>query len=190
MRTIVSDRPPLRTSTGLTNGMLATMFFIVAESTVFAGLGASFNILRSQYSTWPPLGQPRLPVESTGINSVLLLLSGLACERAARTRTSADATRWLGISLLFAVGFLLAQGREWLELVRFGLSGASVFGGLFYSLVGTHAVHVAVSVGLLAYGTLRVRSGAWSHLEVSTLRVWWWFVVLLWPFIYWLVYLR
>ncbi len=182
--------PPLRTATGLSNGMLATMFVIVAESTVFAGLAASFNILRSQYNTWPPMGQPRLPAEATALNSVMLLLSGIACERAARCRTPAETTRWLGIALFFAVGFLGAQGREWWSLVQFGLTGTSVFGGLFYSLVGTHAVHVLFSVVLLAHGVRAVHTGRWSAIEVGTLRVWWWFVVLLWPFIYWLVYLR
>lgn len=188
--TLAAERAPRRSATGVSNATMALLFFMAAESTVFAGLGASFNILRSQYSRWPPLGNPTLPVAATAVNTALLLLSGLACERAARTRTKADTVRWLGITFLLGGAFLVAQGREWVSLIAFGLTASTVYGGLFYALVGTHAAHVLVSVVVLGFTLLNVQRGRWGLSEVGSFRAWWWFVVMVWPFIYWLVYLR
>ena len=169
--------------------MLGTSLFMATEAMLFTGLGGSFTILRSQYTTWPPLGQPRLPVEATAVYSVLLLASGFACERAARSQGTEDRLRWLGVTLVLGSGFLLAQGQEWLALLGFGLSASSVFGDLFYALVGTHALHVAGSVLLLAYAAFAVQRGRWGGVELGAVRMWWWFVVLVWPAIYALVYL-
>ncbi len=169
--------------------MLGTCLFIATEAMLFTGLGGSFSILRSQYTTWPPLGQPRLPVEATAVYSLILVASGFACERAARAARVEDRLRWLGITLVLGSAFLLAQGQEWWALVGFGLSASSVFGDLFYALVGTHALHVLGSVALLAYATFAVQRGRWGGVELGAVRLWWWFVVLVWPAIYALVYL-
>ena len=40
--------------------------------------------------------------------------------------------------------FLLIQGYEWARLIHFGLTvSSSIYGGLFYTLIGFHAFHVA-----------------------------------------------
>ena len=40
----------------------------------------------------------------------------------------------------FGAIFLVIQGYEWIELIHFGLTvSSSVYGGLFYTLIGFHA---------------------------------------------------
>lgn len=180
---------PVRRATGVSNLTLGTLLFMTSEAMLFTGLASSFVVLRSQYANWPPMGQPRLPVEATFLNTLVLLASGVACERAARARDRAGAVRSLGIAWVLGMTFLLVQGREWVQLLDFGLSGRDVYGSLFYATVGVHALHVAVSLGILALAVVQRQRGLWGGDETSAMRTWWWFVVGVWPFLYTLVYL-
>ncbi len=65
-----SDRP-------INSAVLAMLLFIGAEVMFFAGLIGAFIVLRFGASDWPPPGQPTLPVVVTGINTAILLFSGL-----------------------------------------------------------------------------------------------------------------
>lgn len=178
-----------RRSTPVSNALLGTLLFATADAMVFTGLAASFLVLRSQYVTWPPIGQPRLPVEITALNTLALLASGVACELAARAPSRRGEIRGLAAAMGLGGAFLLLQGREWWALVRFGMTAESVYGSLFYAVVGTHALHVAGSLGVLAWGLAASVRGALAADTRSALRAWWWFVVGVWPLLYALVYL-
>ncbi len=169
------------------NALVGTMVFVGAEAMLFIGLLSSFVLLRSQYINWPPMGQPRLGVIATGANTLVLLASGAAVWWAGR-RPELRA-RSLGIATALALAFLVGQGREWVALVEYGLSGASVYGSLFYAVVGTHAAHVLVSVGVLGWATVATHRGQWTEGAQRALGLWWAFVVGLWPVLYGLVYL-
>lgn len=178
-----------RRSTGVSNLTLGTLLFMVSESMLFTGLASSFVVLRSQYTMWPPMGQPRLPVEATFLNTLVLIASGIVCERAARAKDRSDSARALGTAWVLGATFLLIQGREWAQLIGFGLSGQDVFGSLFYATVGVHALHVAASLVVLGYGVVQRQRGRWGTEETAAMRTWWWFVVGVWPCLYVMVYL-
>ena len=60
--------------------------------------------------------------------------------------------KWLGISILLGAFFLVFQGYEWIQLLKFGFTlSSSVYGGLFYLLIGAHGFHV---MGALGYSYL------------------------------------
>jgi heme/copper-type cytochrome/quinol oxidase subunit 3 len=137
-----------------------------------------------------------LPVAVTGVNTAVLLLSAYAMQRAAtasRTRRRVATVRWLGATAALGASFLLVQGVEWVQLIRHGLRAASSpYGGTFYTLIGCHAVHVFAAVvtlaGLLAW------IGRTRHIErcqtaIAVCRLYWLFVVAVWPILYVLVYL-
>jgi heme/copper-type cytochrome/quinol oxidase subunit 3 len=166
---------------------VGTLVLVAAESMLFLGLASSFVLLRSQYLNWPPMGQPRLGVVATGVNTLVLLASWFAVRRAGRE--GAQQTRLLGLGAVLGLCFLVGQGREWWVLVDYGLSSASVYGSLFYAIVGTHAVHVLVSVGVLGWATARSHRRRWTTPAQAALETWWSFVVGLWPLLYAMVYL-
>src|SRR4051812_38479886 len=62
------------------NAVLGMMIFITSEVMFFAGMMSAFTIVRasSMPLMWPPAGQPRLPAESTAVNTLALMLSGVA----------------------------------------------------------------------------------------------------------------
>ena len=58
------------------NGVLGMLLFVAVEVMLFAGLISGFVVVKASALVWPPIGQPRLPVEETLVNTAALLLSG------------------------------------------------------------------------------------------------------------------
>ncbi len=154
---------------------LGILIFLGAETMLFAGFVAAFLVFRLGAPVWPPPLQPRLPLGLTGVNTAVLLLSGAALWRGR-----------LGPTVLLGGAFLLLQGYEWTRLLAFGLTADSgVYGGTFYAVIGAHAVHALAGLAWLAALWL---SPAPSRRLAAT-RLYWSFVVGLWPVLYTLVYL-
>ena len=99
----------------------------------------------------------------------------------------------MGISILLGIIFLIAQGREWIELIDFGLTvSSSVYGGLFYLIIGAHGFHVLGTILILLYCWKRLINSE-SNVNVENIfpfQVLWYFVVLVWPILYVLIYLK
>lgn len=175
--------------------VLAMAIFLFTEIMIFCGLISVYIVLRGD-AEWPPLGQPRLPVVATAGNTLLLLASGVTMVRAVKALAAGDsrgAQRMMGLTLLLGAAFVLIQGAEWVSLVRYGLtSSSSLYGSLFYTLVGCHAVHVVVAlIALVAISraTGRGRYTPHSYAGLRAMRMYWLFVVAVWPPLYVLVYL-
>jgi cytochrome c oxidase subunit III len=189
--------PPVRPITPIaSNAWLATVMFLGAEAMFFAGLIGAFIVFRMGSPIWPPPFQPRLPVGITGVNTIVLLASAMTVHMALRSvRTGAidPAKRMLAVTAALGGVFLLIQGYEWARLIHFGLTvSSSIYGGLFYMLIGFHAFHVAGALVWLIVVFLRANRGYFSRQRYIGLQVcamYWTFVVALWPILYGLVYL-
>lgn len=178
------------------NGLLGVAIFLGTEAMLFAALISAYLILRAGSTGWPPPGQPRLPVEITAVNSVFLLASGYTMWRALRATEApqrAACVRWLALTLLLGATFLLIQGGEWVRLLGDGLhASASVYAATFYAVIGCHGLHVLAAVITLAVITLRaarVTARASLRSQLEACRLYWLFVVAVWPILYVLVYL-
>lgn len=178
------------------SGVLGVLLFLGTEAMLFAGFVSAFLILRAGSESWPPPGQPRLPAAVTGANTLVLLLSGGTMQRARaaiRGGRADELTRWLAVTALLGALFLEVQGTEWVRLVHYGLGmTASLYGGTFYALIGCHALHVlgALIALLVVFGrAARGRYSAYAHAGVEMCRLYWFFVVGVWPILYALVYL-
>jgi heme/copper-type cytochrome/quinol oxidase subunit 3 len=173
---------------------LGVLIFIGSEVMLFAGLISAFLVSRASAPFWPPANQPRLPVMITGLNTGLLVLSGLTMWRVVHSLRQHDkrgAMRWMGATILLGALFLVIQGSEWAGLIRFGLTmTSSIYGGMFYMIVGAHALHLVVAVAVLLFVAARVWRGRYEvdFRGVVACSVYWSFVVILWPIIYALVY--
>jgi cytochrome c oxidase subunit 3 len=170
--------------------------FLAAEAMLFGGFIAAFLVFRLGSPAWPPPGEPRLPVGVTAVNTVVLLLSGLAMRAAVAARTRGDHAALrdrLTQTLAGGAAFLAVQGFEWSRLVRFGVTApSSVYGATFYALVGAHAAHAAGALAWLAVlrgQAGRGRSRGPGEGVVAAAGLYWGFVVLLWPVLWALVYL-
>lgn len=177
-------------------GVLGLLIFLGTEVMFFAGLISAFLILRAGSAAWPPPNQPLLPSFITGINTGLLLISAYTMYRAMRAireRKQKALLTWLGITGGLGTIFLIVQGSEWMRLVQFGLTfSSSIYGGIFYALIGSHGLHVLAAVIVLLIVLRRAAQRMYSaehHTGLELCRIYWFFVVGLWPVLYALVYL-
>lgn len=162
----------------------------------FSGMISAFVAFRFSPVPWPPPDQPRLPIEITAVNTFILLLSGVTFYftlGALKASQEALFKKLLTLTAVLGLVFLLVQGFEWVRLLHFGLTlHSSIFGGFFYCLVGIHAVHVAGGLAALLFVLARAWNDAYSagkSLGVELCRMYWFFVVGLWPILFALVYL-
>ncbi len=174
------------------NGVLGMLLFVITEAMLFAGLISAFTIYRASAIVWPPPGQPRLPLELTLANTAVLLSSGLLlylCRRRFRRDPAGARALLLGAAGLGLV-FVLVQGYEWVRLIAQGLTlTSSPLGSFFYLIVGLHALHAVVAAGVLVHAWSRLRQGWLSSGLLASAEVFWYFVVGVWPVLYWRVYL-
>ncbi len=187
---------PMRGAAAVPNPVLGMLIFLGAEAMFFAGLISALLVLRAGSLAWPPVGQPRLPSAVTGANTLLLLCSGYTMWRAVaamRANQGGNVKRWLGATAALGTVFLVVQGSEWIRLVHFGLRATSgTYGAAFYTLIGCHGVHVLGGVGVLLavlWNALRGRYAADDCAALEACRLYWFFVVGVWPILYGLIYL-
>lgn len=183
---------PTRTPV-IDSAVMGTIIFIVTEAMMFAGLISALVIVRAgTLGPWPPPDQPRLPIEATAANSLVLLASGVAvffAQRAFKAKPI-NARRPLAVAIGLGTFFVLFQGFEWVQLIAEGLTlASSTLGGFFYLIVGVHALH---AVGALV--ALVVMYQRLSRLQLlpgpfQASQIFWYFVVGLWPILYVQVYL-
>ena len=164
----------------------------------FAGFIGAFMVFRFGAEAWPPPGQPRLPLNVTTANTLILLLSGITMAATLwflRKRSQAKVMRGLFLTTFLGIIFLTVQGYEWVRLVKFGLTIThGVFGSTFYTLIGCHGLHVAGAVLWLFIILIRHRVRAQVNIERANLGIrlasmYWFLVVALWPVLFVLVYL-
>lgn len=174
----------------ISNALLGMLIFIVAELMFFAGLMSAFTITVANQlpGNWPPPGQPRLPVDETAVNTAFLILSGIALVISNRLRTRSRAIALI-VAWVLGAAFVGLQGREWVALLSQGLTlTSSSMGSFFYVIVGTHAAHAVCALLAMAIGVYAYLRGHLSNGYYVGMQAFWYFVVLLWPVIYFRVY--
>ena len=143
------NEPPKLQTPLVSSSVFGMVLFVITEVMFFAGLISAYMIIRAGTTEWPPWGQPRLPVMVTAVNTLILLSSALTMYLSQRfiSQNLANTKRLLGLTVLLGMTFVTIQGYEWQELIRFGLTiVSSPYGGLFYLIIGAHAVHITAAL--------------------------------------------
>jgi len=188
LRVISDPRPrPI-----LPSAVLGTLIFVIAEMMMFAGLMSAFSIVKAGALGWPPPGQPRLPVEATAFNTAVLLASAVFLFIANRSfaRNRNLARRPLFTAMGLGAFFVVFQGYEWVSLIRQGLTlTSSNHGSFFYLIVGMHGFHAIAGLTVLGTAGLKLSRGLLAPSTFAAAQIFWYFVVGLWPILYFMVYL-
>jgi cytochrome c oxidase subunit III len=104
--------------------------------------------------------------------------------------------RWLVVTLVLGIGFLLSQLLAWRQLVRQGVYVASnPHSSFFYLLTATHGVHLLGGLAALAYLSLRKRAPQNNQLAVANsqagadaVTLYWHFMDFLWLYLFVLLF--
>ncbi len=179
---------------GIPSPVLAIMILLFTEVMFFGGLISAYIINRADAIDWPPTGQPRLPVERTLLNTAFLLISGISAYWSWRffKRNHRSYLYALVLTLVLGACFVALQGVEWIRLIHYGLTtSSSLYGAFFYTIVGAHGVHVLFGLLFLLYVWWKIEQSPTRDQEGLLLAgvLFWYFVVGIWPILYYLVYL-
>lgn len=178
----------------ITNGVLGMIFVLITEIMFFAALISAYIVNRAGVTNWPPLNQPRLPIAITGVNTIFLLTSAFTLYMVSKKYSKrANTTPWLLSTLCLGLLFLTIQGCEWVQLIGFGLTTSSgIYASFFYTIIGMHGFHVLIGIGLLIYLWVILQKDISQENTIRKLNacgLFWYFVVSLWPILYYLVYI-
>jgi cytochrome c oxidase subunit III len=175
-----------RPDTGVTNPTLGIWLFLASEIMLFGSLFSAYALIRSGADQWPDQSSV-LNVPLGAINTALLVLSSLTIGRALSALGSGGRYRLLmGLTILLGVVFLGVKMFEWNEKLAHGLlPSTSNFLGLYFTMTGVHAAHLAAGILVNAYlwgpGMRMLASEPARYAgRVAIARLYWNFVDVVW----------
>ena len=109
---------------------------------MFTALSSAYIVRAASSNDWQPLKMPRILLLSTAL---IILSSGTleAARRKWKDTVNNAHRRWLLLTVVLGVGFLISQLLAWRQLVRQGVYVASnPHSSFFYLLTAAHGVHL------------------------------------------------
>ncbi|MEX6508766.1 cytochrome o ubiquinol oxidase subunit III [Jiella sp. M17.18] len=175
--------------------MLGFWIYLMSDCLIFAVLFATYAVLGGSYAAGPgPKDVFELPL--VAVNTSLLLLSsityGFAMLEMEKDRRNM-VLLWLAITGLFGLGFLGIEIHEFTGLVAEGADPRrSAFLSAFFTLVGTHGLHV--TFGTIWLVTLMVQVSQKglvlaNRRRLMCLSLFWHFLDVIWIGVFTFVYL-
>ncbi|MBR0644673.1 cytochrome o ubiquinol oxidase subunit III [Plastoroseomonas hellenica] len=175
--------------------MLGFWIYLMSDCLIFAVLFATYGVLGGNYAAGPaPKDLFELPL--VALNTAMLLFSSitygfamLAMQEGRRAATQA----WLAVTGLFGLAFLGIELYEFAHLIHIGATPQrSAFLSSFFTLVGTHGLHV--TFGIVWLVTLMVQVARHGLIPANRRRLmclsmFWHFLDVIWIGVFTFVYL-
>ena len=175
--------------------VLGFWIYLMSDCFVFASLFTCNAVLGTNYAAGPSAADV-LDLNALAVNTALLLLSsvsfGFAMLAIARDRKRATLA-WLAVAGALAAGFVGLEIGEFAHMVAEGAGpDRSAFLSSFFTLVGTHGLHV--TFGIVWLLTMMVQVGRYgltadNRRRLSCLSMFWHFLDLIWVGVFSFVYL-
>lgn len=175
--------------------VLGFWMYLMSDCLLFGTLFATYAVLRHE-TFGGPSSHEIFDLKIAFIETMILLFSSVTCGLAilaSLRKSKIQILGWLGVSFLLGASFVGIELTEFSQLVHEGNSWErSAFLSSFFTLVGTHGLHV--SVGLLWMAVMMAQV-FWMGVTVNTFRrlvifsLFWHFLDLVWIFIFTFVYL-
>lgn len=193
--------------------------FVIGDLLTFGGFIISMFLQRFWDASWvnphdifvsfPFLQGVHLPLVFTTITTVILMTSSLTMllsVLAAKQGDKQQTARWLLVTVVLGLVFLLGQVWEWATLYeegawwgrnpfpdQYGNVGIPLYFDYFFSITGFHGIHVLIGLLLNAIGYVKVISGSCerhgTYGYVENVGIFWHFVDFVWAFVFVFLYL-
>jgi heme/copper-type cytochrome/quinol oxidase subunit 3 len=182
-------------STTIPDKKMAMWAFLASDCMFFGALIATYLVYNGR-SLVGPYPVDVLDIPLTTVSTFILLMSSflMVLGLDALQRDNIFRFRlWIGGVCFFGLIFLGFQAYEFIHFVELGLTlSGNLFGSTFYTLTGTHGVHVAVGILWLASYVIAsfIRPvSSKDALELEVAGLYWHFVDIVWIVIFTVVYL-
>lgn len=174
---------------------LGFWIYLMTDCVLFASLFATYVVLQTA-TAGGPNGAQLFDLNFVLIETMLLLtssftagLSVIALSRGYKLQT----LLWLGITIALGAAFLAMEITEFAHLIADGHgANRSAFLSAYFTLVGTHGLHIAVGLLWAVVLGIRLWRQKFKATDLNRLKLWslfWHFLDVVWIFIFSIVYL-
>ena len=169
--------------------------YLMSDAVIFALLFATYLVMVGN-TAGGPTGKELFSLERAAGETALLLFSSTTFGLAAVALSAGDRAKvllWLGVTFVLGAGFIFLEVGEFSGMIAQGAGPErSGFLSAFFTLVGTHGLHV--SVGLLwilvMFGQVLIKGlTAPVASRLMRLGLFWHFLDIIWVVIFSVVYL-
>ncbi|ANY15318.1 cytochrome o ubiquinol oxidase subunit III [Bordetella pseudohinzii] len=175
--------------------LLGFWVYLMSDCLIFACLFATYGVLGRNYADGPT-GAELFDLPLVAVNTSLLLLSsityGFAMLEMQRKRLG-GVQAWLAVTGILGLGFLSLELYEFAHLIAEGAGpGRSAFLSAFFTLVGTHGLHVTFGIVWLLTMMAQLRLHGLipaNRRRLMCLSMFWHFLDLIWVGVFTFVYL-
>lgn len=203
---------------GADRNKLGMWLFLCGDAMMFAALFVGYAMIRiANIESWP-LPEEVLNVPLTAVFTFVLIISSVTMVKAFESSDRGDEKMlkvWLGLTILFGLGFMGFQAYEWGHFFNEGLVPAAwsmealehfahevhsnpdsmiLFFGTFYALTGFHGFHVTCGVIYNSVVLFNCWRGKYDSQEersesLEIAGLYWHLVDLVWILLFTFVYL-
>ena len=175
--------------------LLGFWIYLMSDCLIFAVLFAVYGVLGRNYAGGPT-GAELFELPTVALNTAMLLFSSITYGMAmiaAHAGRKRETLGWLAVTGLFGCVFLGLELTEFAHLVAEGAGPQrSAFLSSFFTLVGTHGLHV--TFGVIWLVTLMIQVGRRGLTETGLRRLmclslFWHFLDVVWIGVFSFVYL-
>jgi cytochrome o ubiquinol oxidase subunit 3 len=175
--------------------MLGFWIYLMSDCLIFAVLFATFGVLGTSFAAGPA-PKDLFELELVALNTAMLLLSSLTFGFAMLEMVKSNVRgtlAWLVVTAVFGLAFVGIELYEFAHLIHIGATPQrSAFLSSFFTLVGTHGLHVTFGIVWLA--TLWFQIRRYGLIEANKRRLmclslFWHFLDVIWIGVFTVVYL-
>ncbi|WP_210243117.1 cytochrome o ubiquinol oxidase subunit III [Mesorhizobium sp. B2-4-19] len=175
--------------------MLGFWLYLMSDCLIFAMLFAAYGVLGGNYAAGPA-PKDLFDLDLVAVNTTMLLLSSITYGFAMLTMDKgrvAATQAWLAVTGLFGLAFLSIELYEFAHMIHEGATPQrSAFLSSFFTLVGTHGLHV--TFGIVWLVTLMTQVARFGLIEANRRRLmclsmFWHFLDVVWIGVFTFVYL-
>ncbi|MFM0004255.1 cytochrome o ubiquinol oxidase subunit III [Paraburkholderia dipogonis] len=170
--------------------------YLMTDCIIFAALFAVFAVMGHQFAGGPS-GKDLFEIPGVALETTMLLLSSITYGFAmlgAHKKRKGVLLFWLGVTFLLGLAFLVLELREFSHLIAEGAGPSrSAFLSSFFTLVGTHGLHVTcgliwmvvLAIQVISHRDLTER----DMIRLTCLSLFWHFLDVVWIGVFTFVYL-
>ena len=169
--------------------------FLLSDIVIFAGMFAAYAVLADQ-TAGGPSGAQLFNWTQVFIETMCLLVSSFTCGLMSigiDRRSKAMTYGWAAVTFLLGVIFVTLEGHEFAGMIADGAGPSrSAFLSSFFTLVGTHGIHVAIGLCWLIVMMAQVASLGFIPIVERRLRcfsLFWHALDIVWVGVFTIVYL-
>ncbi|MFY9478858.1 MAG: cytochrome o ubiquinol oxidase subunit III [Aquabacterium sp.] len=174
---------------------LGFWMYLMSDCLIFAALFATYGVLGRNYAGGPG-GAELFDLKLVAINTAFLLISSITFGFAMLRKQLNDKSGtliWLAVTLVFGLGFLTLELYEFYHLIHIGATPqSSAFLSAFFTLVGTHGLHVTFGCIWLVVLMVQISKHGLIHenkRRLMCLSMFWHFLDVVWIGVFTFVYL-